>query len=122
MSFHTAFFLAGVAAELVIIYFAWLAASQLLLAGSLLHLVVDAQVLLLKVVRLSGGSEPAVPTQLAFFNRFLVVCSLVLVTIGIVQLLRERTQLRKSLPADDQSPSDVTSNQAMQRTAPRSDA
>jgi hypothetical protein len=94
MAYFDTVYLLGVVCGLVIITFGVRARCWLLVAGYVLQLPVDGQVLFAKIFRIAGiaSSDPSQST--VYLNRTLGVSSLLLITLGIVQLLHPYSRMR----------------------------
>ena len=94
MNYYDTIYLLGVICSLVIITFAIRARCWLLVAGYVLQLPVDGQVLFLKLLRMAdvNSSDPSLST--VYLNRSLGFCSFLLITLGIVQLLIRYSRMR----------------------------
>ncbi len=84
------------ACGLAVICFAVLARCWLLLAGEIAGVVFNAEILMRKLIRLSGRSLDSPPEWLTNANRVLLWMSLILITAGIIQLLVCRRHLMRS--------------------------
>src|SRR2546423_5502730 len=89
-------YLLGFISSLIILVFALKARCWVLVAGYVLQLPVDLQVLWRKLVRIMGYAKEEVPSWTASLNRTLSICAIILVTLGIVQVLIRYSRLRAS--------------------------
>ena len=96
MAYFDSIYLLGVICSLVIITFGIRARCWLLVAGYVFQLPVDGQVLFHKLLRIVGVSHDTPSQSTVYLNRVLGVCSLILITAGLLQLLHRYSQMRAS--------------------------
>lgn len=94
MTYSDSIYLLGVISSLVIITFGVRARCWLLVAGYLLQLPVDGQVLARKLLRIAAVASNDPSPLTVYFNRTLGLCSLLLITLGVVQLLHRYSRTR----------------------------
>lgn len=94
MTYYDTIYLLSVVCSLVIIAFGIRARCWLLVVGYVVQLSVDGQVLFLKLLRIAGVASSDPSPSIVYLNRALCVCSLLLITLGVLQLLLRHSRAR----------------------------